>query len=182
MEDGMTRVPKAAMTVAISMSMIASLSLANSNRTDFESSSTVDETRRQIEALPTDDIWWTVNGKDMAWNFKNLQRFLPTVSGQRIISERLVKLIRDGGNPALLKNARYPGWRDDSVKHNVYQWDLVYTNNDFYKGGWGGQGLLVNPDRDIVAVWTGYFKDDEHSEVEPLPVLRAVINGVYGDD
>jgi CubicO group peptidase (beta-lactamase class C family) len=103
------------------------------------------------------------------------------VSDERIISDRFVKLIKDGGNPALLKNARYPGWSDDSVKHNVYQWDLVYENNDFYKGGWAGQGLLVNPDRDLVAVWTGYFKDDKHSEVRPLPVLRAVLEGVYGD-
>ena len=81
----------------------------------------------------------------------------------------VVELIRDGGNPALLEKARSQGWVDDSVKHNVYQWDLVFDNNDLYKGGWAGQGLLVNPDRDLVAVWTGYFKDDEHSEVEPLP-------------
>jgi len=35
----------------------------------------VDETINQIERLRKDDIWWTVNGKDMLWNFKNLIRF-----------------------------------------------------------------------------------------------------------
>ena len=34
----------------------------------------VDETRSQIKRLPKDDIWWTANGKDMLWNFKNLNK------------------------------------------------------------------------------------------------------------
>ena len=66
------------------------------------------------------------------------------------------------------------------VKHNVYQWDLVFTNNDIFKGGWAGQGLLVNPDRDLVAVYVGYFNDDQ-SELEVLPRLRQVLNGVFGE-
>jgi CubicO group peptidase (beta-lactamase class C family) len=102
------------------------------------------------------------------------------VSDEKIVSDRYVELIRNGGNPDLLANARWPGWSAEDAKHNVYQWDVIFTNNDFYKGGWAGQGLLVNPDRDLVAVYTGYFKDDEHSEVEPLPVLRSVLNGVFG--
>ena len=36
---------------------------------DFESASTVDQTRAQISKLPTDDIWWTVYGEDLGWNF-----------------------------------------------------------------------------------------------------------------
>ena len=102
------------------------------------------------------------------------------VSDEKIVSDRYIELIRNGGNPALLKMAKDAGWIDATVKHNVYQWDLVFLNNDFYKGGWAGQGLLVNPDKDIVAGWTGYFKDDKQSEVSPLPVLRTVLNGVYG--
>jgi hypothetical protein len=50
---------------------------------DFVSSSGVDEVRRQIEKLPKDKIWWTVNGRDMAWNNKNLQRIFPTVTVYR---------------------------------------------------------------------------------------------------
>jgi CubicO group peptidase (beta-lactamase class C family) len=102
------------------------------------------------------------------------------VTDEKIISDRLVELIRNGGNPDLLENARGGSGRPDNVKHNVYQWDLVYANNDFFKGGWGGQGLLVNPDRDLVVVYTGYFKKD-YSEVNPLPLLRAVLEGVFGD-
>ena len=46
----------------------------------FESASTVDEVRRQIERLPKDASWWTVNGKDMAWNNRNLNRIFPTLN------------------------------------------------------------------------------------------------------
>ena len=43
----------------------------------------VNETINQIERLRKDDIWWTVNGKDMLWNFKNLNKVFPTVTVYR---------------------------------------------------------------------------------------------------
>ena len=101
------------------------------------------------------------------------------VASKKIISARYLNLILDGGNPELLVNARSGVWKSDDIKHNVYQWDSVFRNNDMYKGGWGGQGLLVNPERDLVAVYTGYFKKDQ-SEVRLLRVLRTVLEELYG--
>lgn len=102
------------------------------------------------------------------------------VTDTKIVSDRYLELIRNGGNPALLRNARFPGQRDESVKHNVYQWDRIYRNGDFYKGGWAGQGLITNPDRDVVAVWAGYMKDGPHREANHLPIVRSVLEGVFG--
>ena len=102
------------------------------------------------------------------------------VSDQKIISSRYLDRIVHGGRPELLANARF-GPRPEGVKHNGYQWDLVFDNNDFFKGGWAGQGLLINSDRDYVAAYTGYFKDAENSEVALLPVLRNVLEGVFGN-
>ena len=102
------------------------------------------------------------------------------VSDKKIISDRYLEMILYGGRPEILANAR-SGSPPEGVKHNVYQWDLVFDNNDVYKGGWAGQGLLINPDRDYVAVYTGYFKDAENSEVRPLPILREVLEGVFRD-
>jgi hypothetical protein len=73
-----------------------------------------------------------------------------------------------------------PGPDISGIKHNVYQWDRIYTNDTFYKGGWAGQGLIINPTWDVVAVFTGYFKDDQHSEVELEPILFEVLDGVFG--
>ena len=102
------------------------------------------------------------------------------VSEQKIISDRYLEMILYGGRPEILANSRF-GPPPDGVKHNVYQWDAVFDNNDVYKGGWAGQGLLINPDRDYVAVYAGYFKDAEKSEIRLLPILRAVLEGVFGE-
>lgn len=105
------------------------------------------------------------------------------VTDRKIISDKHIEMLKNGGRPELLANGRW-GAPDESmrniVKHNVYQWDLVFTNNDVYKGGWAGQGLLVNPDRDLVAVWVGYFNEDQ-SELDVLPRVRQVLNAVFPD-
>ena len=51
--------------------------------TEISVNPTVDETIKQVNSLPTDDIWWTVNGKDMLWNFKNLNKIFPTTTVYR---------------------------------------------------------------------------------------------------
>jgi CubicO group peptidase (beta-lactamase class C family) len=102
------------------------------------------------------------------------------VSSERIVPEEHVNLLLHGGRPELLENARYGG-RPPGVRHNVYQWDLVFDNNDIYKGGWAGQGLLVNPERDLVAVWVGYTTAASDPATYPLlPRVRAVLEGVFG--
>ncbi len=103
------------------------------------------------------------------------------VSDHKIISDRYLDRILHGGRPELFANARFGPPEQSDVRHNVYQWDLVFDNDDFYKGGWAGQGLLINPQRDYVAVYAGYFKDAEHSETDLLPILREVLAGVFGD-
>ena len=100
------------------------------------------------------------------------------ISDRKIISDRFLDVLVNGGRPELSLNARF-GTRPADLKHTTYQWD-VYKNNDFHKGGWGGQGLLVNADRDYVAVYSGYFKDREHSEMKLLPVLRQMLESIYG--
>jgi CubicO group peptidase (beta-lactamase class C family) len=105
------------------------------------------------------------------------------VTEKKVISDEHVEILRNGGRPELLANARWgapDGVEEKSIKHNVYQWDLVFSNNDVFKGGWAGQGLLVNPDRDLVAVYAGYFNEDQ-SELDVLPRLREVLNAVFDE-
>lgn len=104
------------------------------------------------------------------------------VADEKIISDRYLDLILNGGRPELLHNARYGSGPNPTIKHNVYQWDRVFKNNDVFKGGWAGQGLLFNPDRDLVAVYVGYMKDDESSEMSVLAPIRMILNALYGKD
>ncbi len=76
-------------------------------------------------------------------------------------------------------NAGLPGVEESGVKHNVYHWDEIYANDNFFKGGWAGQGLLVNPTWNVVAVFTSYFKEDQ-SEVRLEEKVFEVVNGVFG--
>jgi CubicO group peptidase (beta-lactamase class C family) len=98
------------------------------------------------------------------------------ISDKQIISDAHIDLLLNGGRPHLLRNAGLP--EDSPIKHNVYQWDSVDENGYIYKGGWGGQGLIVNPEKDIVAVFTSYFKDD-YSEIPLDQAVRSVLNEVF---
>jgi CubicO group peptidase (beta-lactamase class C family) len=102
------------------------------------------------------------------------------VTDEPILSERYLNLLTTGGRPEILRNNR-GGWPvPEDIKWNVYQWDEVYTNNDIYKGGWVGQGLLINPDRDLVAVWVGYDAGTE-GVVSAFGPVREVLEGVFGE-
>ena len=54
-------------------------------------------------------------------------------------------------------------------KHSIYQWDAILDDGTMFKGGWAGQGLIVNPKWDVVAVYNGYFSDDKFSEEALFP-------------
>ena len=45
--------------------------------------SSAEYSREQIEKLPKEDIWWTTNGENMLWSFKNLHTIFPTVTVHR---------------------------------------------------------------------------------------------------
>lgn len=107
-----------------------------------------------------------------------------SVTTRSFSTSTYIEFLWSAGRPELLVNAGMPETSISGVKHNIYQWDSIHVNGDYYKGGWAGQGFLVNPQRDVVAVWTGYMKDDESSEVYIEPVIREVLDGVFtaGDD
>tara|TARA_B100001105_G_scaffold242603_1_gene222916 strand:- start:6202 stop:7416 length:1215 start_codon:yes stop_codon:yes gene_type:complete len=109
-------------------------------------------------------------------NMRDLARFgllftpsYSTVSETQIISDEHIELLLNGANPNLVR-------ADGS--HNIYQWDSVSADGFLFKGGWGGQGLLVNPSLDLVAVYASYFKDD-YSQLIIRPLLYQVLRNLY---
>ncbi|MGI9203837.1 MAG: serine hydrolase domain-containing protein [Woeseiaceae bacterium] len=120
-------------------------------------------------------------------NMRDLARFgllftpsFNVVSDRQVISASHTEFIRSAGNPELLANAGARPVEESGIEHNIYQWDRIHANGTFYKGGWGGQGLLVNPEQDLVAVFTSYFKED-YSETELEPILFDVLERHFGD-
>jgi CubicO group peptidase (beta-lactamase class C family) len=50
---------------------------------------------------------------------------------------------------------RNPALADDRPTHAAWQWDRIWPDGAMYKGGYSGQGLYVDPDRELVIAWFG---------------------------
>ena len=100
------------------------------------------------------------------------------VSDKRLISEKYInKLLHSGRSSLMIKpggSVFIPG-----LKHNIDQWDMVFENGNIFKGGWAGQGLIVNPIEDYVVVWNSYFKDKQQSETKLTPVIFELMDSIY---
>lgn len=77
-----------------------------------------------------------------------------------VVSAAYLENIQKNGRPDIFRAARDAdsGAVDgEPARHNSYQWDFVLQDGDFFKGGYGGQGLYVSPSRDLVIAFFGTF-------------------------
>jgi CubicO group peptidase (beta-lactamase class C family) len=77
-----------------------------------------------------------------------------------LISDSYLAKIQTGGRPAIFNADREqdPQKIDgEPARHNSYQWDFVMADGDFFKGGYGGQGLYISPSRDLVVAFFATF-------------------------
>jgi CubicO group peptidase (beta-lactamase class C family) len=84
--------------------------------------------------------------------------FTPTYrneTSQPAVSDAYLHKIQHTGRAEVYQTGgkEFPG--DDTPIFNSWQWDRVWADGDFYKGGWGGQGLHVSPARDLVVAFFG---------------------------
>ena len=60
-------------------------------------------------------------------------------------------------------------FNQDVPKKAAWQWDMIWDDGAMFKGGYSGQGIFVDPGRDIVAVWYGTSgTDGENHQLLPL--------------
>jgi CubicO group peptidase (beta-lactamase class C family) len=95
---------------------------------------------------------------------------------QPVVSDTYLENIQTGGRTELFS----AGNEDDvtlvdgeAPRHNSYQWDFVMHDGDFFKGGYGGQGLYISPSRDLVIAFFGTF-DDNGEGHEMIRVARQL--------
>jgi len=85
------------------------------------------------------------------------------VASNPIVSKAYAEQIRSGGRPEIQQRGihtvaerlRVDG---EMPRHNTYQWDFVMQDGDFFKGGYGGQGLYISPRLDLVIAYFGSFE------------------------
>jgi CubicO group peptidase (beta-lactamase class C family) len=76
-------------------------------------------------------------------------------SREQVVSADTIKQIQTGVSP----NRKPPG---STVAENFSrQWDWVFFNGDFFKGGLHSQGLYVSPSTDLVIAWFSTAKSTD---------------------
>lgn len=60
--------------------------------------------------------------------------------------------------------------------HNIDQWDYVMEDGDFFKGGYGGQGLYISPTLDLVIAYYGTPFDERMKPHELEWITRQIVN------
>jgi CubicO group peptidase (beta-lactamase class C family) len=82
-----------------------------------------------------------------------------------VVSQRYLDNIQKHGRPQVFRallDEQDQLVDGEAPRHNSYQWDFVMADGDFFKGGFGGQGLYISPSRDLVIAFFGAF--DEHGK------------------
>ena len=106
------------------------------------------------------------------------------VSDKQVISDAHIDLLLNGGRPHLIGNKSpsaadiFKDFDNENISHNVYMWGAVYKSGYLTQGGWGGQGLIIHPRKDLVAVFTGYSKED-YSEVSLQRAVMKVLEETF---
>ena len=93
-----------------------------------------------------------------------------------LISDRYLDNIQQRGRPEVFLAApddEFRGVDGETARHNSYQWNFVLNDGDFFKSGFGGQGLYISPSRDLVIVFFGTL-DEDGKEHELTRVARQL--------
>ena len=118
---------------------------------------------------------------------RDMARFglLFTPSGRQganpVISDAYLESIQGKGRPALMRAGEAAMVDGEAARHNSYQWDFVMDDGDFFKGGYGGQGLYISPSRDLVVAFFGTF-DENRKGHEMIRIARQLAKSGLFDD
>lgn len=78
---------------------------------------------------------------------------------QKIVSDAYIREIQTGGRRSIFLKGELGNRLISSAfpvhppSANHWQWDAIWDDGDFWKGGVFGQGLYVSPGRDLVIAW-----------------------------
>jgi CubicO group peptidase (beta-lactamase class C family) len=109
-----------------------------------------------------------------------------TVTAVQLVPAAHLKAIQKASRPAIFDAAKFGTeavklFGTDRPTHNSYQWDYVWADGDFFKHGYGGQGLYVSPMRDVVVAFFASGPDKAEELKYPVVFARALArSGLFG--
>ena len=117
-----------------------------------------------------------VSGAGMAATLRDVARFgllftkNPPAGQSRVLSDAIVKRIFAGSG-----NQRTPD--EHGMLPLTYEWDMISNKGELVKGGWAGQLVYINRDKDVVVAWFG-TNQNANPPLEPLP-CRIIANTFF---
>lgn len=115
--------------------------------------------------LAENERGYPVSGAGMAATLRDVARFgllftkNPPRTQPRVISDAMVKRIFGGRGGKSDEHGMLP---------KTYEWDMISDKGELAKGGWAGQLLYINREKDVVVVWFGTNVVAD-PKIEPLP-------------
>jgi len=99
-----------------------------------------------------------------------------------VVSDAYLQKIQKEGRPAIFNAGRENNPRlidGERPRHNTYQWDLVMEDGDFFKSGYGGQGLYISPSRDLVIAFFGTLDEQGQSSQMSQVARQLAKSGLF---
>lgn len=99
-----------------------------------------------------------------------------------VVSDARVRAMQTGGvplSPAALDELPKALAEDPPVRAS-WQWDAIWSDGGMFKGGYSGQGLYVDPSRDLVIAWFGTGLNFNATRNAMLPVSRQIARAMDG--
>ena len=119
-------------------------------------------------------------------NLRDLARFgmlytpsWKNAATEQIVTADMVKRIRDGVRSKQFFLGAYNGpvfakiFNDDTFISNSRQWDIVWPDGDFWKGGMMSQGLYVSHDKDLVIAYFSLNAPDRSIDRYLRPIANS---------
>lgn len=88
----------------------------------------------------------------------------------KIASARYLNQIHTGDR-TLFRSKVYEGQGAD---FQSYHWDVIFEDGDFYKGGFGGQGLYISPSKRLIIGFFSAGKDETNNHNNMKSLVRSL--------
>ncbi len=126
--------------------------------------------------LAENERGYPVSHAGMAATLRDIARFgilftkNPPAGPPRVISDAVIKRIFAGYG-----NQRTPD--EHGILPLTYEWDMLSNKGELAKGGWAGQLVYINRDKDVVVSWSGTNQVAD-PKLEPIP-CRIIANTFF---
>jgi len=131
----------------------------------------------EADALMTvSDEAYAYAGGGLSARLRDVARLGLALMEQRQGDESILTTMQSGGI-ALAEDTEQElieTFADDVPVRAAWQWDLVWPDGAHFKSGYDGQGLYVDPARQLVIAWFGTGRDFGETTNDMLPVARQL--------